>query len=324
MRFYFAPMEGVTLYQLRQVHKEVFGKGVDEYFTPFLTASHTHHFKNREKRDVLVFEDRCIPQIMAGCSTDFIWASKELKSLGYTRVNLNLGCPAPTVVNRKKGAGLLIDPDYLERMLKEIFENGQDLPEISLKTRLGFSDPSESSRLMEIYASVPISELIIHARVKEDLYAGEPRISEFGRAVSVYREKGGEADICYNGDINSADDYFRMTAMPELKDISAVMMGRGLLYDPSLVRQIGSGDDKSAVNKLTAEELRTYLKRLYEAYEKIIPEDRNVIFKMLEHWAYLQIHFPGCERHLKNIRKSRSKGEYHAAVNNIFANCDFV
>ena len=53
MRFYFAPMEGITLYPLRNIHREIFGEGVDKYFTPFVTAAHNHHFKNREKKDVL-------------------------------------------------------------------------------------------------------------------------------------------------------------------------------------------------------------------------------------------------------------------------------
>ena len=53
MNYYYAPMEGITLYPLRNVHREVFGAGVDKYYTPFLTAASTFHFKNREKKDVL-------------------------------------------------------------------------------------------------------------------------------------------------------------------------------------------------------------------------------------------------------------------------------
>ena len=123
-------MEGITLYPLRNIHREIFGKGVDKYFTPFLTATHDHHFKNREKKDiqpdkVTGFEDynsHITPQIMAGCAEDFLWAAAEIKKLGYSEVNLNLGCPAPTVVNRRKGSGLLKDTDYLDEMLEKIFD----------------------------------------------------------------------------------------------------------------------------------------------------------------------------------------------------------
>nr|MCR5671538.1 tRNA-dihydrouridine synthase [Butyrivibrio sp.] len=305
--------------------REIFGQGVDKYFTPFLTASHTHHFKNREKRDVQKLTDKTIPQIMAGNAQNFIWAAKELKSLGYDEVNLNLGCPVPTVVNRHKGSGLLQDTQFLENMLSEIFTaaEDEDFPRVSLKTRLGFEDPEESKRLMEIYAGFPATELIIHARIREDLYKGSTRLDCFKEAVKTYRNSGGQADICYNGDITSIDSYKKILDEIGRDTIDAVMIGRGLLYDPGLVRTLKSVEANEAVpsgeRSFTKEELKTYLEKLYSAYEEIIPEDRNVIFKMLEHWAYLQKHFPGCEKDIKTIRKSRSKGEYRAAVNALLA-----
>ena len=324
MRFYYAPMEGVTLYPLRNIHKEIMGDGVDKYFTPFLTATNAHHFKNREKKDVLPDKNRAfsdygnqvVPQIMAGNAKDFLWAAAEIKKLGYEEVNLNLGCPAPTVVNRHKGAGLLTDPDYLDRMLEEIFEGALDssFPRISLKTRLGFSDDGEADRLMEIYARYPVKELTIHARVREDFYSGQPRYDAYKRAVEVYRGSGGKADICYNGNVDCMAGYEKICDL----DFDSVMIARGLLTNPALVRELKGGEG------LKASELREYLDKLYEGYAEYIPEDRNVIFKMLEHWAYLHVHFKNCDKCLKTIRKSRSKGEYHAAVNNIFASCEFV
>ncbi|MBP3784201.1 MAG: hypothetical protein J6I68_13225, partial [Butyrivibrio sp.] len=100
--------------------------------------------------------------------------------------------------------------------------------------------------------------------------------------------------------------------------ISSIMIGRGLLSNPALVRELKGGE------KLQPQELKTYLRKLYDAYSEYIPEDRNVIFKMLEHWAFLHVHFKDCDKQLKAIRKSRSKGEYHAAVNDIFAKCEFI
>lgn len=324
MRFYYAPMEGVTLYPLRNIHRQIMGDGVDKYFTPFLTATSSHHFKNREKKDVLpdknpAFTDygnQVVPQLMAGNAADFLWAANEMDKLGYREVNLNLGCPAPTVVNRHKGAGLLAEPDNLDRMLNEIFEAAQkcSFPAISLKTRLGFSDDSEAEKLMNIYARYPVKELTIHARVREDFYSGRPRYEAYKRAVEIYKKKGGRADICYNGNIDGSESFEAVKDLP----FDSLMIGRGLLSDPALVRVLKGGE------KLRAEELKSYLDKLYEGYAEYIPEDRNVIFKMLEHWAYLHVHFKDCDKYLKAVRKSRSKGEYHAAVNNIFASCDFI
>ena len=95
------------------------------------------------------------------------------------------------------------------------------------------------------------------------------------------------------------------------------MLGRGMLADPALARRLKGGE------ALLPGELKEYLAKLYEGYAAYIPEDRNVIFKMLEHWAFLHVHFRNCERQLKNIRKARTQGEYQAAVNRIFAECEF-
>ncbi len=330
MKYYFAPMEGITLYPLRNVHHSMFEGSIDKYYTPFLTAAHTFHFKKREKRDVMPefiegfdnWQEQVVPQIMANRPDTFVWAASEMAKLGYKEVNLNLGCPAATVTNSHKGAGLLQDTIYLDQLLNDIFEElGKQKSDtlVSVKTRLGFADEAEAEELMEIYARYPISELTIHARVRQDFYQGAPRIDAFKRAVSLYRDFGGKADICYNGDINSADSLemlFNMNNTDEM--FSSVMIGRGLLADPSLARQLKGGAP------LDAPELKEYLKRLYEGYSAFIPEDRNVIFKMLEHWAFLGKHFKNSEKCVKEIRKSRSKGEYMAAVNNIFASCDFV
>lgn len=96
------------------------------------------------------------------------------------------------------------------------------------------------------------------------------------------------------------------------------MIGRGLLENPALVREIEGGAP------LYKEELKEYLTKLYEAYEDYIKEDRNVIFKLLEHWAFLQKKFDNCDKYLKAVRKARSRNEYMAAVRNLFANCDLV
>lgn len=335
MNFYFAPLESITMYPLRNIHKEMFGAAISKYYSPFVTAAKSKHFKNREKNDILpvhnesFFKDTDTPlvvQIMSGNSETFLWAAKEIAQLGYKELNLNLGCPASTVVNRHKGAGLLADPDYLDSMLSDIFEAKENTPElkdiqISLKTRLGVTDESEALKLMEIYAKYPICEMTVHARVKDDFYKNAPRLDAFCDSVKKYRECGGNALICYNGNIFSKKDYESTMDKFEsngiANEVSSMMLGRGILENPALARELTCGE------ALTAPELKEYLTKLYAGYEEYIPEDRNVIFKLLEHWAFIHTHFANCDKYLKAIRKARSKGEYLAAVRNMFASCEF-
>ena len=329
MKYYFAPMEGITLYPLRNAHRAMFGENIDKYYTPFLTAHYNFKFKKREKKDVLPdnidmsafdnYHDQIVPQIMSSKADTFCWAAKEMASFGYNEVNLNLGCPAATVTNSGKGSGLLRDTDYLDELLSGIFDGLKDEKiSVSIKTRLGFSDEKESEELMKIYARYPAKELTIHARVREDFYKGALRLEAFDKAVQIYRENGGKADICYNGDITSLESLEKLEALQNYNEISSIMIGRGLLDNPALARELSGGA------ALTAPELKSYLQKLYEGYETYIPEERNVIFKLLEHWAFLDVHFADSEKCMKAIRKSRSKGEYFAAVNNIFSSCQFI
>ena len=97
MRFYFAPMEGITGYTLRTVHHACY-PGVDRYFTPFISPNQHHAVNPKEHRDVV----RCnntsvplIPQVLTNKPELFLRAARELKEkYGYQEVNLNLGCPS--------------------------------------------------------------------------------------------------------------------------------------------------------------------------------------------------------------------------------------
>ena len=108
---------------------------------------------------MLPFQEGLVPQILTASGHDFIWAAGYIRSLGYKEVNLNLGCPYPTVYTKGKGAGMLADTERLKRFFDEVF-SADGLPLVSVKTRIGVRDPAEGERLAEIFASYPISEVI--------------------------------------------------------------------------------------------------------------------------------------------------------------------
>ena len=60
-----------------------------------------------------------MPQLLTRRAEDFIWAAKALADLGYDEVNLNVGCPAGTVVAKGKGSGFLRTPVELEGFLTQ-------------------------------------------------------------------------------------------------------------------------------------------------------------------------------------------------------------
>ena len=124
MKYYFAPLEGITGYVYRNAHHKFF-PGTDRYYTPFVAPNYTKHFKTKEKRDVAPENNAgvpLVPQVLSNKADETLWAVEELARLGYEEVNLNLGCPMPTVARKKKGSGLLKFTDELDAYLDGVFE----------------------------------------------------------------------------------------------------------------------------------------------------------------------------------------------------------
>lgn len=168
MQVYFAPLESITGYVFRNVYEAYYG-GIDRYFTPFITATDSRRLRNKEMRDILPDNNSVgclIPQIMSNRAEEFLRVADQMAELGYDTVNLNLGCPARTVVSKGKGSGFLARTVALDRFLREIYEK---CPlKISIKTRLGVDDPEEFLEIIDIYNQYPVEELIIHPRVQKD------------------------------------------------------------------------------------------------------------------------------------------------------------
>ena len=198
MQVYFAPLESITGYVFRNVYETYYG-GIDRYFTPFITATDSRRLRNKEMRDILPDNNSVgclIPQIMSNRAEEFLRVADQMAELGYDTVNLNLGCPARTVVSKGKGSGFLARTVALDRFLREIYEK---CPlKISIKTRLGVDDPEEFLEIIDIYNQYPVEELIIHPRVQKDYYKNTPNLDMFAEAVKRCR-----MPLCYNGDICS-------------------------------------------------------------------------------------------------------------------------
>ncbi|HWS44205.1 MAG TPA: tRNA-dihydrouridine synthase family protein [Pseudoflavonifractor sp.] len=305
MRYYFAPMEGLTGYLFRQTHAKYF-PGVDRYFMPFYSPSQEHSFTRRAFQDLLPEHNDgldAVPQLLTRRAEDFLWAAERLAGLGYREVNLNLGCPSGTVTAKGKGAGFLAHPDELRRFLDEAFSRCPI--SISVKTRLGVSDPDEFPALLDIYNQYPIRELTIHPRVRSDFYKGRVRLEDF--ATALPRSKN---PVCYNGDVTTTARFRALTE--RFPSVEAVMLGRGLVSNPALARQLqgGPGADRTT--------LRAFHDTLYEGYASAFSSRRNASLRMKELWFYLIHLFADSGRHLKRLRKAADAQEFEQAAAAVF------
>lgn len=308
-KIYFAPLEGITGYVYRNAHRKYFGN-VHKYFLPFIVTNQTGKLKSKELNDVKPENNKglaAVPQILSNHAEQFIRMADFLEQIGYQEINLNVGCPARTVVTKRKGSGMLAVPDDLERFLNEVYR-GIHI-KLSIKTRIGLENPEEFEQILKIYNQFPVEELIIHPRVQKDFYKNTPNLDVFACAVEESR-----SSVCYNGDIFTKEDFLGWEE--RFPQVNHIMLGRGLLRNPGLADEI---QESKCYEK---GKLKAFHDELCMGYEEILSGDRNVLFKLKEVWFYLGQIFEDSEKYRKEIRKASKLSEYKDIVNKLFQERD--
>ena len=290
-RFSVAPMLDWTTRHCRYFHRQ-FSKHALLY-TEMVTAPAIIHAKY-DHLDFDLQENPVALQLGGSDPAQLKHCAKLAEERGYHEINLNLGCPSGTVVSKGRGSGFLAKPEELDRFLDDIFSQCE-VP-ISVKTRLGRYSPDEFPDLLEIYNRYPIEELTIHPRIRDDYYKNTPNLDMFEYAVEHSKNP-----LCYNGDITTVEEYERFCE--RFPTIEAIMIGRGLIANPGLVREIQTGE------KMKKEELHVFLRELKVAYQACMP-DQPVLFKMKEIWSYLVNWYANGKKVWKKVRKTNRLIEY--------------
>lgn len=292
---YLAPIQGFTDYIYRKVYASIFS-GVDAFFIPYITTPNEKLLKKyeREIRPENNLYGRCVPQLLIRDEKELNFLASVVKDHGYSEVNLNLGCPYPMVTNRGRGAALLAIPNELRSILDGFFQHFK--LKLSVKLRAGLKSPDELDAIIEVLNDYPVSEIILHARIAQQLYKGTINDAAFQMAV-----KRSEHPMVYNGDIFSVETFESRSA--QFTDVSDWMLGRGVLMNAFLPAEIKG-------KRFTEEEKRTILlefhERILEAYLQAADNEGNAVNKHRQFWIYFSHHFDDQARIFKKIKKSKN------------------
>lgn len=306
MDIYMAPMEGVTNYVFRKAYIKHF-KGVDKFFTPFITPHMKKGFSKSELMELNANYNRTqylIPQILTNNSDDFLKLAYEIKEMGYNEFNINLGCPSGTVTSKKRGSGFLQDVVALDRFFYDIFEKKDDI-KISVKTRIGFSDYDEWEDLLKVYEKYEFCEIIIHPRLRSDFYKNNIHMEAFLSACKELKQK-----LIYNGDINTLEDNVILNKNLPSNRVFGIMIGRGLVRNPFLAESIKKKDNIYDIDKAVE-----FLDDIVNEYLSLDFGERNTLFKLKEIWGMMLGDNEKYTKILKKIRKSNTVKEYNLVVN---------
>lgn len=157
----------------------------------------------------------------------------RLAALAPAGIDLNFGCPAPTVNRHRGGAALLDEPELLGRIAAAVRRAVPQRIPLTAKMRLGINDPARAVECAQALVDGGAGGLVVHARTKADGYRPPAHwewVARIAEAVAV--------PVVANGEVWSAADWQRCRAVSGAAD---VMLGRGAVADPFLAARIRAG-----------------------------------------------------------------------------------
>ena len=304
---HFAPLQGYTDAIYRSAHARIFG-GIASYYTPFVRLEHGD-FRRKDVRELDADNNRGVnltPQLIASTPEKILRILALFIEKGYKNVDINLGCPFPTLAKRHNGAGLLPYPDEVKALLMAAIEAHPEI-RFSVKMRLGWEDANECMALLPLLNSLPLSHITMHPRLGKQQYKGEVDLEAFQR---FYAEC--EKPLIYNGDLLTLDDI--ETISNRFPRLSGLMIGRGLLANPALAIEYQQGTPLSPKEKI--EKIRLLHADVFSQYGNLLEGgDLQLLTKMRTFWEYL---LPDGDRKAKKVIHKTSKlSNYQAAVSNL-------
>ncbi len=304
-----APIRGITDVVYRGAFARCFS-GFDRAIAPFINLRRDMPLRPGEQKQMEKARNQdlpTVPQVHTNHARTLARGLAELAELGCTEVNWNLGCPHPMVAKRKRGAGMLPHPEFIDSILAQAMD---DCPvKLSAKIRLGYRNPDEFIAVLDVLNKYPLTEVILHPRTASQIYDG---VTDVDRAVIAFEHCA--HPFVYNGDIRTPDDLQRVHE--KLPDVTTWMVGRGSLDEPFLPSMLKgallpSDDDQRRGRRKFHEEL-------FQCYEEFLHGPGHLLNKMKEHWRYLIAPFAPTKKIWRKIRRSRDLDMYRDAVNFAF------
>lgn len=154
----------------------------------------------------------------------------QLATLAPAGIDLNFGCPAPTVNRHRGGAVLLDEPELLHRIAACVRAAVPSGTPYSAKMRLGVADKTRAVECAQALADGGVELLVVHARTKLEGYRPPAHWSWVGRVAESVR-----IPVVANGEVWTVADWLRCRSESGVAD---VMLGRGAVADPFLAGRI--------------------------------------------------------------------------------------
>ena len=273
-----APMAGVCNSAFRRIIKEM-GAGL---IYAEMVSDKAITYENKKTIDMLYmtdFERPIARQIFGSDKESFVVASKFIcDTMHPDIIDINMGCPVPKVaVHAQAGSALLKDIPKIKEIVKSVVET-VNVP-VTVKIRSGWDNNHINAvEVAKAVEEAGASAICVHPRTRSQGYSGKADwniIKEVKNAVKI--------PVIGNGDITSKEDAKRML---EETGCDAIMIGRGVLGNPWLVKEVVEYiENGNIVPKPTPKE-RVDMCLKHISYLREIKCDKLVVLESRNHIAW--------------------------------------
>jgi len=225
-----APLDGVTDVVFRQIITEI-GKP-DVLFTEFtMTDGLVSQGREKVAERLLLNEKQkpVVAQIWGTKPDHFYQVAKELQTMGFAGIDLNMGCPVRAIVTRGSCSALIKNPTLAKEIILATREGAGDLP-VSVKTRIGF-EKEEIESWITFLLELQLPMLTLHLRTVRELSQVPAHWELMPKIIDLRNKIAPDTLIVGNGDITSLDE---IQEKYEEYGCDGFMVGRGIFANPWL------------------------------------------------------------------------------------------
>ena len=303
---FLAPMAGITDLPFRLLCKE---QGAGLVYTEMISSKGIY-YNDKGTNDLMTIDNRERPVAIQifGSDPKVMGDIAKCVSKEADIIDINMGCPAPKVVKNMDGSRLMLNPELIGEIVKEVVKNST-VP-VTVKIRKGWDDEHVNAVLVaKIIEENGASAITIHGRTREQFYSGNADwdiIKQVKEAVKI--------PVIGNGDIvdgKTAKEVF------DYSGCDAIMIGRASNGNPWIFKEIISYlEDGKEMAKPSAQEVKQMILRHLNMIVEYKGEYTG-IREMRKHIAWYVKGFPNASNIRNQINKIDDLDELHMFVNNI-------
>jgi len=239
-------------------------------------------YNSKKTEDMLYFEEmeRPISQQIFGSDKDtFVEAAKRVYEIMKPDIiDINMGCPVPKVaVKSQAGASLLKDPEKIREIVSSVVK-AVPVP-VTVKIRSGWDSNSINAvEVAKICESAGAQAIAVHPRTRSQLYSGKADIEIIKQVKMAVK-----IPVIGNGDITDIESAKKML---EYTGCDAVMIGRGVLGNPWLIKEIDTYLKTGIVIDMPSyiERINMCLKHM--EYLLKVKDEKRTVLEMRSHIAW--------------------------------------